>query len=97
MKYQTIIIIILPIITIINILLHHKSLLLTLLSLEAITLGSLILLINTIIIINSNSPIIRILILTIGACEASLGLTLLVLISRYYGNDLVKSLNISKC
>nr|WNS64795.1 NADH dehydrogenase subunit 4L [Barbronia cf. gwalagwalensis LYKG002] len=97
MKYQTMIIIMLPMITIINILLHHKSLLLTLLSLEAITLGSLILLMNTMVMMNSNSPIISILMLTIGACEASLGLTLLVLMSRYYGNDLVKSLNMSKC
>nr|YP_010713477.1 NADH dehydrogenase subunit 4L [Barbronia weberi]WDA96178.1 NADH dehydrogenase subunit 4L [Barbronia weberi] len=97
MKYQTMIIIMLPLITIINILLHHKSLLLTLLSLEAITLGSLILLMNTMMMMNSNSPIISILMLTIGACEASLGLTLLVLMSRYYGNDLVKSLNMSKC
>ena len=97
MKYQTIVIIIIPIITIINLLLHHKYLLLTLLSLEAITLGILIFIINTYIIITINFSIVSILILTVGACEARLGLTLLVLISRYYGNDLVKNLRLSKC
>nr|QWT29501.1 NADH dehydrogenase subunit 4L [Erpobdella sp. JP-2021] len=91
------IILIIPLITIMNLLLHHKSLLLTLLSLEAITLGSLMLLMNTMMLMNSNSPIISILMLTIGACEASLGLTLLVLMSRQYGNDLVMSLSLSKC
>nr|YP_010713490.1 NADH dehydrogenase subunit 4L [Barbronia yunnanensis]WDA96191.1 NADH dehydrogenase subunit 4L [Barbronia yunnanensis] len=97
MKYQSMIISIIPLITIINLLLHHKFLLLTLLSLEAITLGSLMLLMNTMMLMNSNNAIISILMLTIGACEASLGLTLLVLMSRQYGNDLVSSLNLSKC
>lgn len=40
---------------------------------------------------------IRIIILTFGACEASLGLRLIVLISRYYGRDILKSLNSIKC
>lgn len=97
MKYQYIVILIIPLITTINLLLHHKYLLLTLLSLEAITLGTLIFILNRYIIIAINFTIVSILILTIGACEASLGLTLLVLISRFYGNDLVKNLRVSKC
>lgn len=42
-----------------------------------------------------NSTLI-ILILTLAACEASLGLRLLVLIVRSYGNDLIRSLTANK-
>lgn len=47
----------------------------------------------------SNIPIatISIVILTFGACEARLGLSLIVIISRYYGRDLFKSLSTNKC
>jgi len=47
----------------------------------------------------SNMPIITtsIIILTFGACEASLGLRLIVIISRYYGRDILKSLTTNKC
>lgn len=47
----------------------------------------------------SNIPIptISIVILTFGACEASLGLRLIVIMSRYYGRDLFKSLSTNKC
>nr|QMP96485.1 NADH dehydrogenase subunit 4L [Erpobdella octoculata] len=83
--------------TTMNLLLHHKYLLLTLLSLEAITLGTLIFIMNSYMMMAMNFSIVSILILTVGACEASLGLTLLVLMSRFYGNDLVKNLSMSKC
>lgn len=42
-------------------------------------------------------PTIRIIILTFGACEARLGLRLLVKISRSYGSDIISSLSINKC
>jgi len=38
-----------------------------------------------------------IIILTFGACEASLGLGIMVKISRSFGNDLFNSINIRKC
>lgn len=40
---------------------------------------------------------ISIVLLTFGACEASLGLSLIVIISRFYGSDILKSLSINKC
>nr|QLY90143.1 NADH dehydrogenase subunit 4L [Erpobdella testacea] len=91
------VILMIPLITAMNLLLHHKYLLITLLSLEAITLGTLMFIMNTYMMVSMNMPIVSILILTVGACEASLGLTLLVLMSRYYGSDLVKNLSLSKC
>ena len=47
----------------------------------------------------ANIPIstISIVLLTFGACEARLGLSLIVIMSRYYGNDIFKSLNTNKC
>nr|YP_010329450.1 NADH dehydrogenase subunit 4L [Haemaphysalis cornigera]YP_011004260.1 NADH dehydrogenase subunit 4L [Haemaphysalis taiwana]UNO53907.1 NADH dehydrogenase subunit 4L [Haemaphysalis cornigera]UNO53920.1 NADH dehydrogenase subunit 4L [Haemaphysalis cornigera]WPS93622.1 NADH dehydrogenase subunit 4L [Haemaphysalis taiwana] len=35
--------------------------------------------------------------LTVIVCEASIGLSLLILISFYYGNELMSSLNLIKC
>jgi NADH:ubiquinone oxidoreductase subunit K len=51
--------------------------------------------INQILYHLPNSTLI-ILILTLAACEASLGLALLVLMVRAYGNDLIRSLAASK-
>jgi len=47
----------------------------------------------------TNMPLstIRIILLTFGACEASLGLRIIVLMSRSYGSDMIKSLRINKC
>lgn len=42
------------------------------------------------------NAILLILILTLAACEAALGLALLVLIVRSYGNDLIRSLSPTK-
>jgi len=48
--------------------------------------------INNIII-----PQLRIILLTFGACEARLGLRIIVIISRTYGADMLNSLSINKC
>lgn len=88
---------ILPIIAIIALLVHHTHLLITLLVLEGLTL-SLVLLIPTVLVYSSiNLNSLRIIILCLGACEARLGLRLLVLLSRSLGSDLVKLLSINKC
>jgi NADH-ubiquinone oxidoreductase chain 4L len=87
----------LPIIAIVALLIQHSHLLITLLTLEGLTL-SLVLLIPLLLThstINLNT--LRIVILCLGACEARLGLSLLVLLSRGLGSDLVKSLSINKC
>lgn len=44
-----------------------------------------------------NMPVLALLILTLGACEASLGLRLLVNMSRTYGSDIVKLIHLNKC
>uniref|UniRef100_A0AAU6QGY3 NADH-ubiquinone oxidoreductase chain 4L n=1 Tax=Prionospio sp. 4 MH-2023 TaxID=3059272 RepID=A0AAU6QGY3_9ANNE len=38
-----------------------------------------------------------IVILTFGACEASVALAILVMMSRSTGSDLIKSINLNKC
>lgn len=43
------------------------------------------------------SAALRVIILTLGACEARLGLGLLVVMSRTYGRDLINSLSRNKC
>lgn len=42
-------------------------------------------------------PQLTIIILTIRVVEARLGLSLLVIISRKHGSDIIKSLTINKC
>jgi NADH:ubiquinone oxidoreductase subunit K len=48
-------------------------------------------------IINMPISTLSLILLTFGACEASLGLRLIVIISRFYGRDILKSLTINKC
>ena len=88
---------IITVIRIINLLVHSNQFLLTLLSLELLTLFMVVLIIN--IFINSSIvlPSIIIIILTIGACEASLGLSIIVIISREFGNDIINIVSMYKC
>jgi len=78
-------------------LLQRQHFLISLFSLEGIilTLVAIIPLSLTI----SRIPIttVRIILLTFGACEASLGLSLIVIMSRFYGSDIFKSLSTNKC
>nr|BDQ44040.1 NADH dehydrogenase subunit 4L [Amynthas bimaculatus] len=87
----------LPMLAITNMLLNQTHFLMTLLSLEGITL-SLVLFVP-LILVNCNAPntAMAVTLLTFGACEASLGLGLMVSMSRSYGNDMLKSLTITKC
>ncbi len=76
---------------------QNKHLLIALLALEAITL-SLVIYVSLIQSINNNNiPFLSLVILTFGACESSIGLRLLVKISRYRGRDLLKSVSLNKC
>jgi NADH:ubiquinone oxidoreductase subunit K len=76
---------------------QQDHLLIALLALEGITLR-LVLVIPLTITINllpvSASCIIM---LSIGACEAGLGLALIVAASRSTGNDILNTLSINKC
>nr|BDQ44209.1 NADH dehydrogenase subunit 4L [Polypheretima elongata] len=87
----------LPIMAMTNLLFNQTHFLMTLLSLEGITL-SLVLFVP-LILMNSLAPntAMVVILLTFGACEASLGLGLMVSMSRSYGNDMLKSLTSTKC
>nr|QLY89867.1 NADH dehydrogenase subunit 4L [Viviparus viviparus] len=76
--------------------LQHKHLLSVLLSLEAMTVNlfvMLFLMMNNISFSGETSLIF----ITLGACEASLGLSILVSMIRTRGNDYVSSFNTQKC
>lgn len=91
------IICLLPIIAITNILLNRTHFLITLLSLEGITLRLVLFVPLILISSNTSNVAIAVILLTFGACEARLGLGLMVSMSRSYGNDILKSLTITKC
>lgn len=82
---------------IIALIINKNHLLISLLSLEAFILRLVILIPVTISIASSESIYIRIILLSIGACEARLGLALIVLISRTYGSDKIQSVTSNKC
>lgn len=86
-----------PVVAIFNLILNQYHFLMTLLSLECITLSLVLFVPASLSLIESSNISLRILILTLGACEASLGLRLIVIISRSYGTDILKSLTINKC
>nr|YP_009707865.1 NADH dehydrogenase subunit 4L [Pseudocleopatra dartevellei]QEU52734.1 NADH dehydrogenase subunit 4L [Pseudocleopatra dartevellei] len=74
---------------------RYKHLLSVLLSLEAVTMSVFILLFSFF-----NTPIsgeAALIFITLGACEASLGLSVLVSMIRTRGNDYVSSFSSQKC
>lgn len=76
--------------------LQHKHLLRALLRLEAMTLRLFVMLVAASSGVNFEGVICLILI-TIGACEASLGLAILVSLIRTHGNDYVRRFGSQKC
>nr|YP_010535892.1 NADH dehydrogenase subunit 4L [Nodopelta heminoda]UYB79130.1 NADH dehydrogenase subunit 4L [Nodopelta heminoda] len=76
--------------------LQRKHLLSCLLSLEAITLTLFLFLFSESTFSNSESFVVLIFI-TMAACEASLGLAILVSLIRTHGNDYVFNYNLQKC
>nr|WPV77723.1 NADH dehydrogenase subunit 4L [Vernaya fulva] len=79
-------------------LLFRSHLMSTLLCLEGMMLSLFIM--TSTIILNSNSMVsmpIPITILVFAACEAAVGLALLVKISNTYGSDYVQNLNLLQC
>nr|BDQ44196.1 NADH dehydrogenase subunit 4L [Metaphire riukiuensis] len=87
----------LPILAMINMVFNQNHFLMTLLSLEGITL-SLVLFVP-LMLMNCTAPntAMAVVMLTFGACEASLGLSLMVSMSRTCGSDMLKSLTSTKC
>lgn len=77
---------------------QRTHLLISLFCLEGILL-SLVLMIPTMLhsSIILNAPTLALILLTLGACEARLGLRLMVNMSRMYGSDILSSLTSNKC
>nr|WIM50717.1 NADH dehydrogenase subunit 4L [Conus ventricosus] len=76
--------------------LQYKHLLSILLSLEAVTMSLFVLMFS----MSSNITLMgetSLILVTLGACEASLGLAILVAIIRAEGNDYVSSFSMHKC
>nr|ARK18791.1 NADH dehydrogenase subunit 4L [Conus cloveri] len=76
--------------------LQYKHLLSILLSLEAVTMSLFVLMFS----MSSNITLMgetSLILITLGACEASLGLAILVAIIRAEGNDYVASFSMHKC
>lgn len=79
---------------IIFIIIHRQHLLIALLYLELIILS---LTIFSMMILNIKNLFFILILLTLGACEARMGLALLISISRTFGSDLIKLLSLNKC
>nr|AKE35588.1 NADH dehydrogenase subunit 4L [Uropsilus sp. 5 FT-2015] len=85
-------------VSLLGLLLYRSHLMSTLLCLEGMMLSLFIL--STILILNlhftlaSMAPII---LLVFAACEAAVGLSLLVMVSNTYGVDYVQNLNLLQC
>nr|YP_010713418.1 NADH dehydrogenase subunit 4L [Alboglossiphonia lata]WDA96093.1 NADH dehydrogenase subunit 4L [Alboglossiphonia lata] len=97
MSYLMITVAIIPMIAILNLILYKNYFLLILLCLEVIMLSMLLFLCVMFMIFNMNPSMMSVIILTLGACEASLGLTLLSMMVRFFGNDMIKNISLSKC
>jgi len=78
-------------------LIQRQHFLISLFSLEGIILTLVAIIPLSMSVTNMPLSTISIILLTFGACEARLGLSLIVIISRYYGRDIFKSLSTNKC
>lgn len=78
-------------------LLNKKHLLISLLYLESFILA--LVLLYPIATIQTSAYLIhyRIILLATGACEARIGLALIVIIMRTYGSDIINSISLNKC
>nr|UZH92102.1 NADH dehydrogenase subunit 4L [Sclerolinum annulatum]UZH92115.1 NADH dehydrogenase subunit 4L [Sclerolinum annulatum]UZH92128.1 NADH dehydrogenase subunit 4L [Sclerolinum annulatum] len=77
--------------------LQRRHLLMSLLMLESTILMTMILATMTFGAPSQFNIIVILVIMTLAACEASLGLALMVVMMRSYGSDMVKLLSMNKC
>nr|YP_009241014.1 NADH dehydrogenase subunit 4L [Condylura cristata]AMK38951.1 NADH dehydrogenase subunit 4L [Condylura cristata] len=85
-------------ISLVGVLMYRSHLMSSLLCLEGMMLSLFILL--TIVILNTHftlASMIPIILLVFAACEAAIGLSLLVMVSNTYGVDYVQNLNLLQC
>nr|YP_009974936.1 NADH dehydrogenase subunit 4L [Perinereis cultrifera]QNJ33910.1 NADH dehydrogenase subunit 4L [Perinereis cultrifera] len=85
---------IMVLITLTCVVLQRHHLLMVLLALEAMILSLMFMII---VLTNATWLLFIVIILTFGACEASLGLACMTAMSRSYGNDHLYSLSLNKC
>lgn len=83
--------------SLVGLLINNKHLLISLLFLERIILALVILVPIVLVATSSQSIFIRIILLSIRACEASIGLALIVIMSRTSGSDILVRANSNKC
>lgn len=86
------------ILSLIGILVYRSHLISSLLCLEGIILSLFVII--SVIILNNHltlASMIPIVLLVFAACEAALGLSLLVIVSNTYGTDYVQNLNLLQC
>nr|YP_007626402.1 NADH dehydrogenase subunit 4L [Nanger soemmerringii]AEP21749.1 NADH dehydrogenase subunit 4L [Nanger soemmerringii] len=81
-----------------GLLMYRSHLMSSLLCLEGMMLSLFIM--ATLMILNSHftlASMVPIILLVFAACEAALGLSLLVMVSNTYGTDYVQNLNLLQC
>lgn len=84
--------------SLLGLLIYRSHLISSLLCLEGIILSLFVLATITILITHTTlASIIPIILLVFAACEAALGLSLLVVVSNTYGVDYVQNLNLLQC
>nr|YP_009728628.1 NADH dehydrogenase subunit 4L [Suricata suricatta]QHR79531.1 NADH dehydrogenase subunit 4L [Suricata suricatta]QQW47993.1 NADH dehydrogenase subunit 4L [Suricata suricatta]WCP18720.1 NADH dehydrogenase subunit 4L [Suricata suricatta] len=84
--------------SLLGLLVYRSHLMSSLLCLEGMMLSLFIMI--TLIILNNHftlASMTPIILLVFAACEAALGLSLLVMVSNTYGNDYVQNLNLLQC
>nr|YP_010692887.1 NADH dehydrogenase subunit 4L [Urva auropunctata]YP_203285.1 NADH dehydrogenase subunit 4L [Urva javanica]Q5I195.1 RecName: Full=NADH-ubiquinone oxidoreductase chain 4L; AltName: Full=NADH dehydrogenase subunit 4L [Urva javanica]ARC95592.1 NADH dehydrogenase subunit 4L [Herpestes brachyurus hosei]AAW32556.1 NADH dehydrogenase subunit 4L [Urva javanica]UFJ44035.1 NADH dehydrogenase subunit 4L [Urva auropunctata]UFJ44048.1 NADH dehydrogenase subunit 4L [Urva auropunctata]UFJ44061.1 NADH deh len=86
------------IMSLLGMLIYRSHLMSSLLCLEGMMLSLFVMI--TLIILNNHftlASMTPIILLVFAACEAALGLSLLVMVSNTYGNDYVQNLNLLQC
>nr|YP_002601093.1 NADH dehydrogenase subunit 4L [Pecari tajacu]BAH23388.1 NADH dehydrogenase subunit 4 L [Pecari tajacu] len=81
-----------------GLLMYRSHLMSSLLCLEGMMLALFVM--STLIILNTHftlANMMPIILLVFAACEAALGLSLLVMVSNTYGTDYVQNLNLLQC
>nr|YP_010321532.1 NADH dehydrogenase subunit 4L [Hipposideros pomona]UKM30554.1 NADH dehydrogenase subunit 4L [Hipposideros pomona] len=84
--------------SLLGLLLYRSHLMSSLLCLEGMMLSMFVMV--TVMILSTHltlSSIVPIVLLVFAACEAALGLSLLVMVSNSYGTDYVQNLNLLQC
>nr|YP_010611053.1 NADH dehydrogenase subunit 4L [Histiotus magellanicus]WAQ70570.1 NADH dehydrogenase subunit 4L [Histiotus magellanicus]WAQ70921.1 NADH dehydrogenase subunit 4L [Histiotus montanus] len=86
------------IISLLGLLMYRSHLMSSLLCLEGLMLSLFMLITMTILTTHTTlTSMVPIILLVFAACEAALGLSLLVAVSNTYGTDYVQNLNLLKC